>query len=157
MERDEEDWWTPAAPLPQDGVGEFDYGYRLDGGEQVLPDPRSRRQPYGVHGWSRTYEAESFGWSDDSWTGRQLAGGIIYELHVGTFTPEGTLAAAIDRLDHLVRLGINFVELMPVNAFNGSAQLGLRRRPLVRGAGDVRRSRSATSGSSTRATGPGWA
>ena len=58
------------------------------------------------------------------WTGRQLAGGIIYELHVGTFTPEGTLTAAIDRLDHLVELGIDFVELMPVNAFNGHHNWG---------------------------------
>src|SRR5919202_2981664 len=119
MERDEEGWWRPSAPVPQDGVGEFDYGYSLDGSDTVLPDPRSQRQPEGPHGWSRTYDATAFSWTDEKWTGRQLAGGVIYELHVGTFTPEGTLAAAIDKLDHLVALSIDFVELMPVNDFNG--------------------------------------
>ena len=66
----------------------------LDGSDTVLPDPRSRRQPDGVHGWSRTYDPDTFTWTDQVWNGRQLAGGIIYELHVGTFTPEGTFAAA---------------------------------------------------------------
>ena len=115
---------APAEPLPDDGVGEFDYGYRLDGADTVLPDPRSRRQPDGVHGWSRTYDPDSYSWSDESWTGRQLAGGVIYELHIGTFTEAGTLAAAIDKLDHLVQLGVDFVELMPVNAFNGPHNWG---------------------------------
>ena len=124
MDRDEEGWWRPAAPLPDDGVGEFEYGFRLDGAEAVLPDPRSRWQPDGVHSWSRTFDPDRFGWTDHAWTGRQLAGGVIYELHIGTFTAEGTLTAAIDRLDHLVRLGIDFVELMPVNAFNGPHNWG---------------------------------
>src|SRR4051812_6673678 len=124
MERDEEGWWRPSAPLPQDGVGEFDYGYVLNGSETVLPDPRSQRQPEGVHGWSRTYDATAYPWQDERWTGRQLAGGVIYEMHVGTFTPEGTLAAAIDKLDHLVDLGIDFVELLPVNDFNGNHNWG---------------------------------
>src|SRR6478735_7354405 len=130
MERDDEGWWCPAEPLPDgvgpgaEGVGEFDYGFLLDDSDTVLPDPRSRRQPDGVHGWSRTFDADEFVWSDQMWTGRQLGGGIIYELHVGTFTPEGTLTAAIDRLDHLVELGIDFVELMPVNAFNGHHNWG---------------------------------
>ena len=96
----------------------------LDDGDTVLPDPRSRRQPDGVHGWSRTYDPDLFTWTDQKWNGRQLAGGIIYELHVGTFTPEGTFAAAIERLDHLVALGVDFVELMPVNAFNGTHNWG---------------------------------
>src|SRR3954453_14537110 len=124
MERDEEGWWRPSGPLPQDGVGEFDYGYTLNGSETVLPDPRSQRQPEGVHGWSRTYDATAYPWQDERWTGRQLAGGVIYEMHVGTFTPEGTLAAAIDKLDHLVDLGIDFVELLPVNDFNGNHNWG---------------------------------
>jgi maltooligosyltrehalose trehalohydrolase len=119
MRRDEDGWWFPAEPLPEDGMGEFDYGFLLDDSDTVFPDPRSRRQPNGVHGWSRTFDADEFVWSDQKWTGRQLAGCIIYELHIGTFTPEGTLTAAIERLDHLVELGIDFVELMPVNAFNG--------------------------------------
>jgi maltooligosyltrehalose trehalohydrolase len=124
MERDDEGWWIPAEPLPDDGIGEFDYGFALDDSEIVLPDPRSRRQPNGVHGWSRTFDADEFDWSDQKWTGKQLAGCIIYELHVGTFTTEGTLTAAIERLDHLVKLGIDFVELMPVNAFNGPHNWG---------------------------------
>ena len=60
MERDEEGWWRPAEPLPDDGVGELDYGYVLDGADTVLPDPRSRRQPDGVHGWSRTYDPDAY-------------------------------------------------------------------------------------------------
>jgi maltooligosyltrehalose trehalohydrolase len=124
MERDEEGWWTPAEPLPDNGIGEFDYGFLLDHSDTVLADPRSRRQPDGVHGWSRTFDPDEYVWSDQKWTGRQLAGGIIYELHIGTFTPEGTLTAAIDRLDHLVELGVDFVELMPVNAFNGPHNWG---------------------------------
>jgi maltooligosyltrehalose trehalohydrolase len=130
MERDEEGWWSPAEPVSDSvgsangGFGEFDYGFLLDESDTVLPDPRSRRQPDGVHGWSRTFDPDEYVWSDQKWTGRQLAGGIIYELHIGTFTPEGTLTAAIDRLDHLVELGIDFVELMPVNAFNGPHNWG---------------------------------
>jgi maltooligosyltrehalose trehalohydrolase len=124
MERDDEGWWRPVEPLPNNGAGEFDYGFRLDGAEKVLPDPRSRRQPDGVHGWSRTFDPDRFDWTDEAWTGRQLAGGVLYELHVGTFTRAGTLTAAIERLDHLVRLGIDFVELMPVNAFNGTHNWG---------------------------------
>ena len=108
-------WWTPAGPEP---LSEVDYGYLVDGGE-VRPDPRSRRQPHGVHGLSRTFDAAAHEWGDGDWTGRQLAGSVIYELHVGTFTPEGTLDAAVDHLDHLVELGVDLVEVMPVNAFNG--------------------------------------
>ncbi|PPF85271.1 malto-oligosyltrehalose trehalohydrolase [Subtercola sp. Z020] len=92
--------------------------------EQVLPDPRSRRQPSGVHGLSRTYDPSTFVWSDQAWKGRQLAGGEIYELHLGTFTPEGTLDAAIEKLDHLASIGVDFVELLPVNAFNGTHNWG---------------------------------
>ena len=77
-----------------------------------------------MHGWSRGYDPSSYAWGDQMWTGRQLPGGIIYEMHVGTFTEEGTLAAAIDHLDHLVRLGVDFVELMPVNDFNGPHNWG---------------------------------
>jgi maltooligosyltrehalose trehalohydrolase len=124
MERDAEGWWHPVGPLPDGGVGDFDYGYRLDDGDTVLPDPRSLRQPDGVHGWSRTYDPTAYAWSDQMWNGRQLAGGIIYELHIGTFTAEGTFAAAATRLQHLVDLGIDFVELMPVNDFNGEHNWG---------------------------------
>jgi maltooligosyltrehalose trehalohydrolase len=129
MVRDEEGWWTvdgtlPAGPTGEPGVGEFDYGYELDGSGEVRPDPRSRRQPEGVHGWSRTYDPFAFAWSDERWTGRQLPGGVIYEMHVGTFTPDGTLDSAIGKLDHLVDLGIDFVEIMPVNDYNGTWNWG---------------------------------
>jgi maltooligosyltrehalose trehalohydrolase len=116
-----DDWWTPAGPVPE---GEVDYGYLLDDSEKPLPDPRSRRQPHGVHERSRTFDAEEFDWTDDHWTGRQLPGSVVYELHLGTFTPEGTLDAAIDRLDHLVSIGVDLVELLPVNAFNGTHNWG---------------------------------
>ncbi|PRY70051.1 maltooligosyl trehalose hydrolase [Glaciihabitans tibetensis] len=113
-------WWTaPDAPA----AGEA-YGFVLDGGEQVIPDPRSRRQPHGVHEPSEAFDPAAHEWSDTSWTGRQLAGGMIYEMHLGTFTPEGTLDAAIERLDHLVDLGVDFVEVLPVNGFNGTHNWG---------------------------------
>jgi maltooligosyltrehalose trehalohydrolase len=108
-------WWRSDVDLAD---GE-EYGFVLDGGDDARPDPRSRRQPRGVHELSAVYEPSGHDWRDASWTGRQLAGGVIYELHIGTFTPEGTLDAAIQRLGHLVDLGIDFVELLPVNGFNG--------------------------------------
>ncbi len=94
------------------------------GSERVLPDPRSRRQPHGVHGLSAHDDPTAFAWTDAAWTGRQLAGGLIYELHVGTFTPAGTLDAAIARFGHLVELGVTHVELLPVNGFNGTHNWG---------------------------------
>jgi maltooligosyltrehalose trehalohydrolase len=113
-------WWRADAVLaPGD-----EYGFVLGDGEAPRPDPRSRRQPRGVHDLSAWYEPASFAWTDGAWTGRQLAGGLIYELHVGTFTPEGTLDAAAGRLDHLVGLGVTHVELLPVAAFNGTRNWG---------------------------------
>ncbi|MCW2885878.1 MAG: maltooligosyltrehalose trehalohydrolase [Streptosporangiaceae bacterium] len=108
-------WWR--AEIPAAGPG-TDYGFYLDG-DGPLPDPRSRRQPNGVHGRSRVHDQDRFAWTDRLWRGRPLAGSVLYELHVGTFTPEGTFDAAIERLDHLVRLGVDIVELMPVAAFPG--------------------------------------
>ena len=117
--RGENGWWA-GPDLP---VG-TDYGFVIDGGETVLPDPRSLRQPDGVHRTSRVTDLSSFDWTDSEWKGRQLAGGVIYEMHLGTFTPEGTLDAAIDQLDYLEDLGIDFIELLPVNAFNGTHNWG---------------------------------
>ncbi|MCW2736357.1 malto-oligosyltrehalose trehalohydrolase [Nocardioides sp.] len=122
MLRDDDDWWTPAEPLPGSSEA-VDYGYLLDDDPDPRPDPRSRRQPGGVHGLSRR-DLTTYEWGDDAWTGRQLAGAVIYELHVGTFTPQGDLDSAIGRLDHLVDLGVDFVEVMPVNAFNGTHNWG---------------------------------
>ena len=90
----------------------------IDGGA-LRPDPRSRRQPRGVHEASAHVDPTAFAWTDTGWTGRQLAGGLIYELHIGTFTPEGTLDAAIERFPHLIDLGVTHIELLPVNGFNG--------------------------------------
>src|SRR4029453_13424164 len=82
MERDEAGWWRPAEPLPNDGIGEFDYGYVLDDSDSVLPDPRSRRQPDDVHGWSRPFDPRELTCPHNKGTGKQLGGCIIYELHV---------------------------------------------------------------------------
>ncbi|MBF4762279.1 malto-oligosyltrehalose trehalohydrolase [Nocardioides islandensis] len=118
MTRGADDWWSPVGPVPHISE-EVDYGYLIDDSDTPRPDPRSRRQPAGVHQRSRTYDPSSFAWTDERWSGRQLAGAVVYELHVGTFTPEGTLDAALGRLDHLRSIGVDLVELMPVNAVNG--------------------------------------
>jgi maltooligosyltrehalose trehalohydrolase len=115
--RGEDGWWRATAPAT-------DYSFLLDDGDEPLPDPRSPWQPYGVHGPSRVYDHAAFGWTDGGWTGRALPGGVLYELHVGTFTPEGTFDAAVTRLDHLADLGVTMVELLPVNAFDGAHNWG---------------------------------
>jgi len=97
---------------------EVDYAFRLDGGEP-LPDPRSPRQPRGAFGPSRRVDHAAFPWSDRGWQPPPLGSAVLYELHVGTFTPEGTFDAAIARLDPLVDLGVTHVELMPVATFPG--------------------------------------
>lgn len=108
-------WWVADVVL-SDGD---EYGFVLGEGDALRPDPRARRQPRGVHEASAFFDPSAFAWTDAAWTGRQLAGGVIYELHVGTFTPEGTLDAAAARLPYLVELGVTHVELLPVNGFNG--------------------------------------
>ena len=93
------------------------YKYKLDHG--TFADPASRYQPEGPHGPSMLVDAAAFGWTDAGWKGLSREGQVIYEMHIGTFTPDGTLDSAIERLDYLVELGIDFVEVLPVNAFNG--------------------------------------
>jgi maltooligosyltrehalose trehalohydrolase len=107
-------WWATAEPVPAG----TDYVFRLDGGVP-LADPRSPRQPYGPDGVSRTYDHAAHNWGDAAWRGAPVSGAVIYELHVGTFTPEGTLDAAIGMLDYLTALGVTAVELMPLAAFPG--------------------------------------
>jgi malto-oligosyltrehalose trehalohydrolase len=107
-------WWTAELAAPA-GTG---YAFRVDGGDP-LPDPRSPRQPDGPAGASQTYDHAAFSWTDGQWRGVPASGAVIYELHVGTFTPDGTLDAAIERLDHLLSLGVSVVELMPLAAFPG--------------------------------------
>ncbi|MCV6983871.1 malto-oligosyltrehalose trehalohydrolase, partial [Mycolicibacterium pulveris] len=85
-----------------------------------LPDPRSPRQPDGVHARSALWEPTAAAWSDGDWAGRSVEGAVIYELHIGTFTPEGTFDAAIGKLDYLADLGVDFVEVMPVNSYSGT-------------------------------------
>ena len=94
------------------------YGYSIDGGP-VMPSPRAARLPDGPHGLSEVYDPAAFAWTDDDWEGVPLAGSVLYELHIGTFTQEGTFDAAIERLDHLVDLGVDIVEVMPVASFPG--------------------------------------
>lgn len=113
-------WWAADIALA-DGD---EYGFVLGDGDDLRPDPRSRRQPRGVHDASAHYDPAAFAWTDQRWTGRQLAGGLIYELHLGTFTPEGTLDAAIGKLGYLADLGVTHIELLPVNAFNGTHNWG---------------------------------
>jgi maltooligosyltrehalose trehalohydrolase len=109
-------WWRASV----DGAGPgTSYAFLIDDDETPLPDPRSRWQPDGVHGPSRLYDPTAFDWTDHAWTGRQLPGAVLYELHVGTFTPDGTFDAAVERLDHLVELGVDLVEVLPVNAVDG--------------------------------------
>lgn len=99
------------------------YAYSLDGGDP-LPDPGSRHQPDGVHGASAVVDPSWSGWTDTGWKGRDLGTSVIYELHVGTFTPEGTFDAAIAMLEHLAALGVTAVELMPVAEFTGERGWG---------------------------------
>ena len=87
------------------------------------PAPRGSRT--GVHGPSRVVDHQAFPWQDQRWQAGPLSAAVLYELHVGTFTPAGTFEAAIARLDHLVDLGITHVELMPVNEFSGEPGVGL--------------------------------
>jgi maltooligosyltrehalose trehalohydrolase len=128
--------WAPAAstvdveidgrrhPMTQEGewwladTSGAEYMFRIDGGEP-LPDPRSLRQPAGVNGPSGTYDHRLFCWNDRAWPGRQLYGLLTYELHIGTFTSEGTFDAAIGKLGYLADLGVTAVEVMPVATFPG--------------------------------------
>ncbi len=112
-------WWVSPDPVPHG----TEYAFALDGGDP-RPDPRSAWQPHGVHGPSRVFDAGRHRWADADWRGRDVRGAVIYELHVGTFTPTGTLDAAAERLDHLVDLGVDVVELMPVAAFPGDRGWG---------------------------------
>ncbi|WP_062385898.1 malto-oligosyltrehalose trehalohydrolase [Demequina iriomotensis] len=112
-------WW--AGPALADGT---DYAFAVDGAGP-FPDPRSAWQPSGVHGPSRTFDASAYRWSDGAWAGCSALGAVTYELHVGTFTPRGTLDAIDDRqLRDLRSRGVEMIELMPVAAFPGGRGWG---------------------------------
>src|SRR5579863_3563 len=98
------------------------YLYRLDD-SKILPDPASRSQPHGVHHPSEVVSAK-FDWEDSNWKGVPLVDLVLYEIHTGTFTPEGTFEAIVPRLPALKKLGVNMIELMPVAQFPGSRNWG---------------------------------
>ena len=110
------DGWHEAG-VPRAAAGAR-YAYRIDGG-LVVPDPASRCNPDDVHGSSALTDPLAYNWPDTDWRGRPWHEAVIYELHIGCFTAEGSFAAAIDRLDELVSLGITAIELMPVADFPG--------------------------------------
>lgn len=98
------------------------YRFTLDGTER--PDPASLAQPEGVHGPSQAVDTESFYWEDSSWVNPPLATYLLYEIHTGTFTPEGTFAGIEKKLDYLKALGVNAIELMPIGEFPGDRNWG---------------------------------
>ena len=111
-----------AATDPKGKAGDR-YQYRF-GDSQGWPDPASRWQPAGVHGPSMVIDPAAYRWQDEKWTSPPLRDLVIYELHVGTFTPAGSFLSAIERLDDLVALGVNAIELMPVADFPGNRNWG---------------------------------
>jgi malto-oligosyltrehalose trehalohydrolase len=112
-------WFEAIAEAPADTP----YAFALDGGQRV-PDPASRWNPDDVHAPSRVVDPLAYEWQDAGWAGRRWHEAVVYELHVGTFTPRGTFAAAIDRLDYLADLGVTALELMPVADFPGARSWG---------------------------------
>ena len=113
---DKRGWWRVQVDAAGPGT---DYAFVLDDDPTPYPDPRGMWQPSGVHGFSRIYDQKAFKWSDGRWQGPPLAGAIIYEMHIGTFTAGGTFDAAIERLDYLADLGMTHLEMMPVAEFPG--------------------------------------
>lgn len=119
-ERNDEGIWE--AKVPEVRAGDR-YCYRVNG-QGPFPDPASRFQPEGVHGSSQIIDPTTFEWNDDDWEPLTLRETVLYELHVGTFTPEGTFNAIVDRIPYLVDLGITAIELMPVADFPGDRNWG---------------------------------
>ena len=118
---DERGFWHTT--VKDAGPGD-DYGFLLDDENQPWPDPRSQWQPHGVHGLSRIFDQKAFQWRDKFWQGPPLTGAVIYEMHIGTFTREGTFDSAITKLGDLAALGVTHIEVMPVGAFPGDRGWG---------------------------------
>jgi maltooligosyltrehalose trehalohydrolase len=118
---DDSGWWRASIEEAAPGT---DYCFRLDDDPTNYPDPRSQWQPNGVHGMSRLYDQHAFAWHDSRWQAPPFGSAILYELHIGTFTPGGTFDSAIERLDYLRDLGITHIELMPVAAYAGDRGWG---------------------------------
>ncbi len=120
MARQPGGWWATAVAA---AGPDSRYGFSIDGGP-IRPDPRSAWQPDGVHGLSAVVDHEAFAWTDRSWRGVALPGSVLYELHVGTFSAAGTFDGVLEHLDHLVDLGIDAIELLPVAQFSGDRGWG---------------------------------
>jgi maltooligosyltrehalose trehalohydrolase len=116
----ERGWWEASDATARPGTR---YGFSIEGGE-TRPDPRSASQPDGVLGLSQVVDHGLHSWTDSGWRGLTLPGLVLYELHVGTFSPEGTFDGVINRLPHLVDLGADAIELMPVAEFSGNRGWG---------------------------------
>jgi maltooligosyltrehalose trehalohydrolase len=120
MERKDAGWWEITTDVVSPGSG---YGFRVDGGK-LVPDPAARAQMGDVHWLSRLIDPEAFGWTTADWKGRPWHECVFYEMHVGTYTAEGTFEAIIARLDHLVATGITAIELLPIAQFSGQRGWG---------------------------------
>lgn len=117
MQADENDYWKLDVSPHISPQKRFKYAFKVDG-KGPYPDPRSKFQPDGVHGYSQLYD-DQFSWTDQNWEQPLLKNAIMYELHVGTFSEEGTFAGIETKLDHLKNLGVTHIELLPVAAFPG--------------------------------------
>jgi maltooligosyltrehalose trehalohydrolase len=113
-------WWSRVVDDAGPGTR---YGFSLDGGP-TRPDPRSLSQPDGIDGLSAVVDHGAYQWGDQGWRGVPLSGAVLYELHIGTFTPAGTFEGAIERIEHLVSLGVDAVEVMPVAELSGDRGWG---------------------------------
>ncbi|MGE0861550.1 MAG: malto-oligosyltrehalose trehalohydrolase [Gammaproteobacteria bacterium] len=120
MRREPDGWFAAHWPKRQPGLR---YGFRLGDGP-LLPDPASRRNPDDVHGASEVCDPLAFDWPLAPWRGRPWHEAVIYELHIGAFTPQGTFLAAIERLDYLHELGVTALEIMPIAEFPGACNWG---------------------------------
>lgn len=120
LDRDSEGWYR----LETDHARPGDLYQYLINGSQKVPDPASRFQPQGVHGPSQVIDPCAWDWQDDAWQGRPWREAVVYELHVGSFTPEGTFAGVVDKLEYLARLGVTAIELMPIASFPGARNWG---------------------------------
>lgn len=120
LHRDEHGYWEGEVSNVKPGSY---YKYRLND-EEDYPDPASRSQPEGVHSWSQVVDPDAHRWNDNSWKGIPTSEMIIYEIHTGTFTKKGTFLGIEEKLDHLLELGINCIEIMPISQFPGSRNWG---------------------------------